>query len=382
MSRRLFVASGIFYPEPGGPATYLRAVLPRLQARGWQIQALTFSDAASGPPEPYPVTRIVRRAYPLRMAAYARAARPLLAWADLVFIHQPGLPLIGSCRAPRVLKIVGDAAWERAIRKGWIPPDEDVDIFQTRRYGLPVALDKRRLAREAQAMDAVIVPSDYLRRMVIGWGADAARVHLIYNAPPPDEATAAAAAMSQAEARARLGLPEAPLLLIVGRLLPWKGVNLLIAAMAAVPAVHLLVAGDGPALAGARAQAAQLAVANRVTFLSRLPRERIPLYMRAADYVALYSGYEGLSHTLLESLRVGTPVIASEKGGNPEIVQHGVNGLLVPYNDLEALRRALDEAFRPGRRAALAAEAGAGLDRFDFDRMVEATEALLRAIAG
>ncbi len=382
MSRRLFVASGIFHPEPGGPATYLRAVLPHLQARGWHIHALTFSDAASGPPEPYPVTRIVRRAYPLRMAAYARAARPLLGWADLVFIHQPGLPLIGSRRAPRVLKVVGDAAWERAIRKGWIPPDEDIDVFQTRRYGLPVTLDKQRLVREVRAMDAVIVPSAYLKRMVMAWGADAARVHLIYNAPPPDAAVAAAAALPQAEARARLALPDAPLVLTVGRLLPWKGIDHLIAALTAVPAVHLLVAGDGPALAEARAQAARMAVAERVTFLGRLPHERIPLYMRAADYVALYSGYEGLSHTLLESLRVGTPVIASEKGGNPEIVQHGVNGLLVPYINLEALRSALDEAFRPGRRAALAAEAGAGLDRFDFDRMVEATAALLHAIAG
>ncbi|MFQ3568622.1 MAG: glycosyltransferase family 4 protein [Aggregatilineales bacterium] len=382
MSRRLFVASGIFHPEPGGPATYLRAVLPRLQARGWQIHALTFSDAPSGPPEPYPVTRIVRRAYPLRMAAYARAARPLLGWADLVFIHQPGLPLIGSRRAPRILKVVGDVAWERAIRKGWIPFNEDIDVFQTRCYGLPVSLDKARLAREVQAMDAIIVPSAYLKRMVVGWGANAAQVHLIYNAPPPDEALAAAGALPQAEARARLGLLDAPLVLVVGRLLPWKGVDHLIAALAAVPAIHLLVAGDGPALAQARALAARVNVADRVTFLGRLPREQIPLYMRAADYVALYSGYEGLSHTLLESLRVGTPVIASDKGGNPEIVQHGVNGLLVPYIDLEALQSALDEAFWPGRRAALAAETGVGLDRFDFDHMVDATEALLRAIAG
>ena len=59
--------------------------------------------------------------------------------------------------------------------------------------------------------------------------------------------------------------------------------------------------------------------------------------MMAADGLALYSGYEGLSHTLLECLQLGTPVLASDKGGNPELVRDGVNGVLVPHVDLEAL---------------------------------------------
>ena len=116
-------------------------------------------------------------------------------------------------------------------------------------------------------------------------------------------------------------------------------------------------------------------------FLGRVSREQMPLYMKAADYVALYSGYEGLSHTLLESLRVGTPVIASDKGGNPEVVQHGVNGLLVPYVDVEALAAALEQAFRPGLRDSLAANSAVGMERFDFAQMVEATAAALLRLA-
>jgi glycosyltransferase involved in cell wall biosynthesis len=123
-----------------------------------------------------------------------------------------------------------------------------------------------------------------------------------------------------------------------------------------------------------------MGLAERVTFLGRIPRERLALYMKAADYLALYSGYEGMSHTLLEALRAGTPVIASDKGGNPEVVQHGVNGLLVPYVDGEALAAALAEAFQPGKRAALAANTHSGLERFDFARMVERTDAALREV--
>ena len=71
---RLLVASGIFHPEPGGPATYLRGLLPALKARGWDVRVLTFGDSLGGD-YPYPVTRISRRAWPLRMAEYALAAR-------------------------------------------------------------------------------------------------------------------------------------------------------------------------------------------------------------------------------------------------------------------------------------------------------------------
>lgn len=373
---KLFIASGIFHPESGGPATYLHELLPLFVQRGWNVRALSYSDQLH--PElsyPYPVTRILRRSLPLRMMDYVRAARPLLAWADVVYMHTLGLPLYGNHRAPRVVKIVGDLAWERSVRKGWIAPTEDIDVFQRGSYGWRVNADRQRRANEARRLDAVIVPSEYLKRMVVGWGVDSAKVQVIYNALPPE---AAEMQLSQAEARARLALPDMPTVLTVGRLLPWKGVDHLIAALRRVPDVRLIVAGGGAILDALKAQAADLG--NRVVFLGNVPREQMPLYMKAADYVALYSGYEGLSHTLLESLRVGTPVIASAKGGNPEVVQHGVNGLLVPYVDVSALATALEAAFRPGVRASLAANHAAGTERFSFECMVEATAQALETI--
>ncbi|MEP7292479.1 MAG: glycosyltransferase family 4 protein [Chloroflexota bacterium] len=373
---KIFIASGIFHPESGGPATYLHELLPQLMARGHEIRALTFSDQRHADlTYPYPLTRILRRTLPLRMLDYARAARPLLGWADVVYEHTLGLPLYGDQHAPRIVKIVGDLAWERAVRKGWIAPSEDIDDFQNRGYSWRVNTDKQRRASEARSMKGVIVPSEYLKRMVVGWGVDAAKVQVIYNALPP---TAITLEKTREEARKQLGLPDVPTVLTVGRLLPWKGVDHLIEALRLTPDIRLLVAGDGAILDALKAQAADLG--DRVVFLGNVRREQMPLYMKAADYVALYSGYEGLSHTLLESLRVGTPVIASDKGGNPEVVQRGVNGLLVPYVDVEALAAALEQAFRPGVRAALAANHQVGMERFDFMRMVEATAAALETI--
>lgn len=374
---KLFVASGIFHPEPGGPATYLHELLPELAQRGWDTRVLTFSVSLFPDLQyPYPVTRIVRNALPVRMLRYAQAARPLLAWADVVYMHTTGLPLYGQVNAPRVIKIVGDQSWERAVRKGWIPPDEDIDAYQTKRYGLRVMANRASRAREVRALDGVIVPSEYLKRMVVGWGVDNSKVQVIYNALPPE---AQGEVLTQAEARVRLHLQAEPTILAVGRLLPWKGVDHLIAALRRVPDVRLIVAGDGAILEALKAQAADLG--ERVRFVGHVSREQMPLYMKAADYVAVYSGYEGLSHTLLESLRVGTPVIASDKGGNPEVVRHGVNGLLAPYVDIDGLAAVVEEAFRPGARAKLAAGGGAGMERFDFRHMVDATAAALENYA-
>jgi glycosyltransferase involved in cell wall biosynthesis len=371
---RLFIASGIFHPESGGPATYLYDLLPELQKLGWDVRALAYGSGDTTA-YPYPLTRIPRRFLPLRAAHYARAAHPLVQWADVVYIHTLGLPLIGN--KPRVIKIVGDQAWERAVRRGWIPPGEDVDLFQRKRYSPVVTLQQAARSREVRRMDSVIVPSEYLKRMVIGWGVDEAKVRVIYNALLPLQTT-----LSQSDARAELHLDDTPLILTAARLLPWKGIDHLMAALQRVPDVRLLVAGDGPMSQRWQQQAEQMGQAERVTFLGRVPRERLALYMKAADYVALYSGYEGMSHTLLEALHAGTPVIASDKGGNPEVVRHGVNGLLAPYVDVEALAAALAEAFQPGKRAALAANTHLGLERFDFPNMVQQTDAALREALG
>ena len=369
---RIFVATGIFHPEPGGPATYLYHLLPELVARGHEVRLLTYG---AGPAEgyPYPVTRIPRVFLPVRLARYARAAFALASWSEVMFINSLVLPLWGMPRRPAVMKVVGDMAWERAINRGWISPQEDILTFQRRYYGPRVSLLKAWRARQVRWPARVIVPGAYLRGIVTGWGADPARVRVVYNAlkplPPLPDA---------ADARAELGLPPGPLLLYTGRLAAYKGVDFLLRSMVALPEAHLVVAGDGPERVALEELASTLGVAGRVRFLGQVAQEQIARLYRAADYTVLYSSNEGLSHVLLESLQAGTPVIASDVGGNPEVVREGINGLLVPWPDqsalTETLRRALTEA---GWRERLASGTGAGLERFSWSRLVERTLGVL-----
>ena len=374
---RLFIATGIFHPESGGPATYLYHLLPHLQAQGYEVRLLTYGDDAPNERYAYPVTRVPRTVLPLRLARYWAAAIPLMRWADVAYVHSLALPLPKLPNTPRIIKVVGDQAWERSVRNGWVPPTTDIDAFQTTRYSHPLVRAAKALRRRnVRAMNGVIVPSEYLKRMVVGWGVPPERVTVVYNALPPAQT---GKQRTQATARAALGLDAArPVLLTVGRLVHWKGVDAFIRALDAAPEVQLVVAGDGVMRGELEQLAAAAGVGERVRFLGRVPRERVPLWMAAADYVGLYSGYEGLSHVLLESLRAGTPIIASDKGGNPEVVRPGVNGLLVPYRDDDALRAALQTAFSAGKREELAANTSIDAEKFGYERMVAETRRILR----
>lgn len=366
---RLLVATGIFHPESGGPATYLFQLLPEIVRRGHDVTLLSFGDS---PPADYgyPVSRISRQSTSLkRYLLYYRTAERLWPGHDLAFVHSIGLPLPRQIR-PRVIKVVGDKAWERSINRAWIRPDTDIDVFQTSRYGPLVSLSKLLQKRSIRRCDQVIVPSHYLKNMVAGWGVDPERIRVIYNALLPREQTAAT---TREQARASLKLPQKPLLLAAARLVPWKGIDLILEALANLDTVHLIIAGDGPESESILARIEDKGLQERVTLVGQIPRKTMPLYFQAADYTILYSGYEGLSHLLLESLRYGTPVIASEKGGNPEVVEHQRNGLLVPYPDPQALAQAIKLAFEPGMRDKLAREAHLGMERFEWERLVNHT---------
>jgi glycosyltransferase involved in cell wall biosynthesis len=360
MSRvRILVASGIFPPDPGGPATHLAQLIPTLLSRGHAVRALAFGAAGrAGYPQSVDALRIpLDQPLAVRILRYASEYRRRAAWADIVYVATSGLPRPPQSR-PVVLRVPGDRAWERAVNRRLVAQSEDIDAFQRSRGGLRVEAMKWARGREARSADRVLVPSEYLRAMVLGWGVDRSRVRVV-----PSAMNDGHAAMTQLQARTALGWnPGGRYILTAARLTPWKGVDHLIDAVARVPNATLIVAGDGPEKASLMARAARSAAA--VSFVGMLPRDELAVYTRAADYVALYSGYEGLSHVLLESLRLGTPVIASDRGGNPEIVRDGCNGLLVRHPDVEALVAAMRTAFDGSMRDRLAAGAPKSVGRF------------------
>lgn len=376
---RILIVTGIFHPEPGGPATYLQALLPILQARGHTLRVITYGEAGAPDDYGYPVQRITRQqSIPRRLAQFTWAVLRRARAAEVLYVQGYAYPAVLAhllLRRPLVIKVVSDFAWEFARRHGWT--DLEVAEFQRARHPWKVRLLRAAQTWTLRRAAAVIVPSGHIGRLVQGWGLAADRVQIVYNAVPRSPLAQA----DRAALRAELGLPlEAPLLVTVGRLTPVKGVDVAIRALEHLPDAVLIVVGEGEQRAELEALAAPWG--ERVRFVGQQPNDRALRFVRAADIFVLSSYTEGLSHVLLEALSVGTPAVATAVGGNPEVLADGVNGLLVPPGDPRALAAAIERLLADPDLAGRIAGAGRARSAdFDWERTVAQTEAILARAA-
>ena len=145
-------------------------------------------------------------------------------------------------------------------------------------------------------------------------------------------------AMSAAPSPSGEGWGEAPILGVVSRLEPIKGMDLVVPAFAEVlkkfPEVRLLVVGDGSLRATMERQAEELGCADRITWVGRQPQEELPQWYGQMDVVLMPSRSEGFGLTAIEAMVNGCVVVASEVGGLPEVVRDGVCGLLHRTEDV------------------------------------------------
>jgi glycosyltransferase involved in cell wall biosynthesis len=357
---RVLVVSGIWPPDVGGPATHAPEVAEGLLARGHEVSALTTADAQPAS-TPYPIDW-VSRTLPagVRHAAVARKVAELSRHVDVVYATSMVGRSAFAVRAPLVVKVAGDPAFERSRRRGWY--DGTLSEFQDASVGLvPQALRTLRTATLRRAR-TLVCPSDFLRRIVVTWGVEAEHVVVVPNATPP---------LPELPPRRA---PARPTLVFAGRLTPAKSLPTAFEAVArAATDVELLVVGDGEL----RAEL-ERAAGPRVRFLGAQPRHVVLEQLAAADAALLSSSWENFPHTLVEALAVGTPVLATRVGGVPEIVEDGVNGLLVPPHDPAALAGAIDRFFGDADlRGRLQQDAAPSVQRFAPDAVLDRLESVL-----
>jgi glycosyltransferase involved in cell wall biosynthesis len=384
---KICVVTGTFHPEIGGPPTYLYHLLPALVERGHEITVVTYGDVAQEFEYPYRVVRVSRRrSIPVRLLQFTRQVWRAAQDCDLIFVNGYGLPpaMVNLwLRKPMAIKLVGDFAWEYAVRHSLVDSGEDIEDFQRRRHGFVVRVVQTLQRWCVNRAQTVIVPSRYLAGMVQGWGVPPKKLRVIYNAV---DLLAYDSLPGREDARRELDL-NGRIILTVARLAPWKGVDRLIAILPhvreLVPEANLVVVGDGPERTNLERLARQTGMPHAVHFVGQVPQERVVLYLRAADLFVLYSGYEGLPHIILEAMLAGTPVVASAKGGIPEVVEDGVTGRLVSWGDDAQLRDALLKALSdPVEVASWAERARERTERdFSWAGLVERTALLLYQVA-
>jgi glycogen synthase len=184
--------------------------------------------------------------------------------------------------------------------------------------------------------DAVLAITPRLFRLLVSDGVEADRVHLI---PPGVNPSLFEGPFE--DPFSGVGRPR---VLFVGRLAPQKGVRVLVAAAGLLEdeSAQVLLVGDGPERPALEREAERLGVGGRLHFVGFLAHDRLPAVMSHADLLVLPSLYEELGTVLLEAMQAGLPIVASKTGGIPDVIEDGVNGMLVPPGDPEAIALAID----------------------------------------
>ena len=259
------------------------------------------------------------------------------------------------------------------LGKPFVVTARGTDLNLIPEYAFPRKLILQTAAQASASIGVCKALMDTLQ----GLGADPAKLHTLRNGvdlqrfvPEPREA-----------ARQRLNLPAGgKLLLSVGHLVERKGHFVAIDALPLLPPdVRLAIAGSGPDRAALQRQADKLSVADRVQFVGVVPQTDLKWWYSAADALALCSSREGWANVLLESMACGTPVIATNIWGTPEVVSTPDAGVLMTSRTGQGLADAWCALFAryPAREATRA-----HAETFSWDATTQGQVALFKAIVG
>lgn len=344
MNRRILIATGIYPPDIGGPATMVDALVNSLRERAFDVRVLTYSEIESKNDQ---VVRIKKTKFKLiAFIHYFLVMLKLSFWSDLNYatdLYSVGYfsYLIKRLTGKRyIIRFAGDSAWETAVNSGWT--NDYIIDFQNNKYDQRIEKLKARRQKILVAADQIIAVSNFLSRIAEQIGAQKNKITMIYNSV--DFVTEKINEQRVKEVKNKFG-QDAKILVTACRLTPWKGVDgvirILPQLIKKVGLIKFLVLGDGEELPNLKKIAADEKMENNIHFLGRINHNDALIYIAAADLFVLNSNYEGLSHVLLEAIKMGVPIAASRVGGNLEVIDDKKNGLLFDYNNQDEILSAI-----------------------------------------
>jgi D-inositol-3-phosphate glycosyltransferase len=369
--------------DAGGQNVHVAALATALARRGHEVTVFTRRDSAHAPDAvPLAPGVTVRHvpAGPFRPLPKDDLLRYMPAFADCLAAHwreQPpdvahahfwmsGIAALGAA-ARRPVPVVETFHALGRVKRRW---QAEADTSPPERLGAEATIVRRAAAVVATCTDEVSELAAYGARpetmYVVPCGVDGDRFR------------------PSADAR-----PDTSRVLSLGRLVPRKGNDTVIAAIAAVPGAELTVAGgpdpgqlgDDPEVARLREVAEECGVADRVRFTGRVPHEDVPAMLKSADVVVSVPWYEPFGIVPVEAMACGKAVVVSAVGGHLDTVEDGGTGRLVPPRDPAALTAVLAQLLaEPGLRRKLGtAGAARAAARYSWDTVAAETEAVYYA---
>jgi glycosyltransferase involved in cell wall biosynthesis len=307
------------------------------------------------------------------------ASTPTLETRNDIEVHHPRYPLppkVGMTLAPLLIALAAAPTLHRLRASGfdfevidahYYYPDGVAAALLARWFQRPFTitargtdlnlipqhpLPRRMMQWAARRADASIGVCSALTEVLRGWGIAEERLHVMRNGVD----LARFQPVPRARARELVRVEGSPLLLSVGHLIERKGHHLVIDALAELvsryPQARLVIVGGGEERTQLGARARDRGVSGRVIFAGQLPNDQLAHWYSAADVLVLASSREGWANVLLEAMACGTPVVATDIWGTPEVVAPHV-GVLVKRNASSIAAGVASLVDRPPDRAAV-----------------------------
>lgn len=343
----IVLASGVYTPDLGGPATYAEHLAAALVASGHTVTVLAYAPASmrvrkwQESQEPWRVVRVSRAGGSLlRWWRYAAALRRYAASADVVYglsAVSVGIPMrLSRMKGPvRVLRLGGDFLWERYTDMGG---QADLRSFYTGRH-----VGRRLLVRTLQAFEHLVFSTSY--QQIIYQQAYRRRLppsSVIENAVNPGTPTK--------------HVKHEPLKVVfLGRFVRFKNLGALFAAVADLPYVQLTIVGEGPLSEQLSALARRPALKGRVTFRPAVRGAEKQALFQEQDVLVLPSLTEISPHSAIEARAAGLPVLLHEEHGLSEALANGM--MITRLSNAADITRSLIEVDRNYDTVAAAAAA-------------------------
>ena len=339
---KIIVATPIYPPEIGGPATYVKELCERIREKH-DITVVAYTDAR----EAFPGTKLISisksHSLYIRLIKYIFALWKVSRGKNLIYVQNAmaaGLPvaIVSMFRnIPFIVKFVGDEAWERATQHH-LTKKQLKEFMENPEGGLKIKMMMKIQEFVLRHASIVTTPSKYLNQEIIkAYKINPKQAVVNYNASENPEIIPFGAERVKHQ------------IATTARLVAWKGIDGIIKAVAilnkTVPDVRLVIAGDGPELENLQKLANDLNVSDKVTFLGNVSRAETWQLRKNSEVYVLNSTYEGLPHTVLTSFASGIPTVATNISGTNEAVYHEKTGLLVEPGDSNGLANAIERLF-------------------------------------
>jgi glycosyltransferase involved in cell wall biosynthesis len=371
---RIGLITACYRPVVNGVTRMVDMYGARLEKAGHAVTIFTLGNSVSAHNGPAVVTSpavpLGRTGYHIGLR-YSREARALLSEMDIVHCHHLLMGLEFAQRYSRCPIVFTNHTRYDLYASAYSPISQPAaDAIMHRLW--PAMTD---------GCDAVIAPSPSMRQTLRDFGVHQ-RIEVIENGVDLERIRNPSAPRGKAD----YGFSEDSVLLVyVGRLSVEKNVERMLSqftrAAEAVPALRLLIVGDGPLRGGLEKQARNLGHSDKVYFTGHVPSDKIPDHLAAADLFVTASTSEVHPLTVIEAIASGLPVVAYRSPGISDTIESGVTGLLVGEED-ELAQAMMYLSGDSHLRSMMAAAAVQSASRYDIETTVRRTLDLYQELQG